>query len=96
MNVYDNGDLVRCTGTFTTAAGVVQNPAAVLCKYMTPAGTTTTLTYGVDAALVRASTGIYYVDVNANASGIWKYRFYSTGNGQAAGESSFRVRVSEF
>lgn len=96
MNAYDNGDLVRCTGTWTDAAGTAQDPTAVLFKYKTPAGVTTMLTYGVDVALVKQATGIYYVDVNANAAGVWKYRFYSTGTGQAAAEASFRVRLSEF
>jgi len=45
---------------------------------------------------VKAAVGSYYTDVVATDAGIWYYRFYSTGTGQAAGETSFRVRESSF
>lgn len=90
---YDLGDLVRITGTFTTAAGVATDPTAVLCTYTDPSGDATTLTYGTDVALVKSSTGVYYVDVNADEQGVWEYRFYATGTGQAADEGSFIVQT---
>ena len=96
MNSYDVGDVVRCSGAFANSAGAAVDPTAVLCKVRKPDGTITTLTYGVDGALVKAAVGSYYTDVNATEAGIWAYRFYSTGTGQAAGETSFRVRESSF
>ena len=96
MNSYDVGDVVRCSGAFANSAGTAVDPTAVLCKVRKPDGTITTFTYGVDAALVKAAVGSYYLDVEATAAGVWYYRFYSTGVGQAAGETSFRVRVSSF
>ena len=96
MNQYSKGDLVRCSASFATSAGVATNPTAVSFQVKTPAGTTTTYTYGTDAALVRASTGNYYVDVDAALVGTYHYRFYSTGTGQAADEGSFRVKDSNF
>ena len=78
------------------SAGAAVDPTAVLCKVRKPDGTITTLTYGVDGALVKAAVGSYYTDVVATEAGIWAYRFYSTGTGQAAGETSFRVRESSF
>jgi hypothetical protein len=96
MNSYDVGDLVRVTATFTNAAGTVADPAAVTARYRSPSGTTTTLTYGVDAELVKESTGVYHVDISASESGTWSYRFASTGSGQAANEESFFVERSEF
>jgi len=95
MNVYDKGDLVRCSGTFTTSAGVAQDPTVVKAKVKTPGGVTTTYTYGTDAALVKDSTG-YHVDVSATESGLWHYSFWSTGTGQAAEEESFYVDESRF
>ncbi len=94
-NVYDVGDLVRCTATFATS-GTNVDPSAVTFKKKTPSGTTTTLTYGTDAALVKSAVGIYYVDVSATEAGDWSYRFASTGTGQGAGESQFRVRPTLF
>ena len=96
MNSYDVGDVVRCTGAFANRSGVAVDPTAVFCKVRKPDGTITTYTFGTDAALVNAAVGSYYVDVEATAEGIWNYRFYSTGAGQAAGETAFRVRVSSF
>ncbi len=96
MNSYHVGDKVRCTGTFETAAGTDTDPSAVYCRVKTPSGTTTTYTYGVDAALVKSATGIYYVDVSITEAGTWHYRFYSTGTGQAAGEESFVAKDSFF
>lgn len=96
MNLYDVGDVVRCTGAFTNNAGVAVDPTAVFCKVRSPDGTITTYTFGADAALVRAAVGSFYLDVEATAAGIWYYRFYSTGTGQAAGETMFKVKVSGF
>lgn len=96
MASYDNGDLVRVTGTFTNTSGTKINPAAVYFKIMTPEGTVTTYQYGVDGQVVRSATGIYYCDVDANEPGTWRYRWYSTGSGQAAAEGEFTVPESRF
>jgi hypothetical protein len=93
---YELGDLVRCSGAFTNAAGTAIDPASVLFSYRRGTGTVTILTYGVDVALVKDSTGNYHVDIDANAVGLWHYRFHSTGSGQAADEHTFKVRSSNF
>jgi hypothetical protein len=93
---YDYGDAVRCSGSFTDASSVAVDPAAVFFQSKNPSGNITTLEYGVDAAVVKASVGHYYVDVNGNTPGFWFYRFYSTGSGQAADEDTFLIRSSEF
>jgi hypothetical protein len=94
-NAYDKGDLVRCTGTFATD-GVNVDPTAVLFSVKAPSGTATSYTYGTDVQLVKSAVGIYYVNVSATESGIYQYRFYSTGTGQAAAEGQFRIRASFF
>lgn len=98
VNIYDKGDLVRCTGTFTdseTPPNAV-DPTTVSFKFKNPAGSVTTYVYGVDAQLVRSGVGIYYADISLTAPGIWRYRFESTGTGQAAGEHFFEARESFF
>lgn len=82
-NRYEVGDLVRCIGTFTTAAGVAQDPSGVVFKYKDPSGNTVTLIYGVNAALLKTSTGVYYADINMDEAGFWYYHFAGTGSGQA-------------
>lgn len=95
-NVYDKGDLVRCSASFTTSAGAAVDPTVITFKFKTPGGTTTTYTYGVDAELVKDSVGNYHVDVSATASGTWFYRFEGTGDAQAADEASILIEKSEF
>ncbi len=95
-NFYDLGDVVRCTATFADDDGVVTDPTAVVAKYKEPDGTITTLTYGVDGALVKLGTGVYYFDLTPTVAGDWWYRFYATGSGQSAEEQAFRVEASQF
>jgi hypothetical protein len=95
-NEYDVGDLVRITGTFTNSAGTAVDPTVVRAQYTDPSGNTTSLLYLTDAALVKASTGVYYVDIDADESGVWLYRFYATGTGQGAEEGYFEVVGSYF
>ncbi|NJO31399.1 MAG: hypothetical protein HC874_30465 [Richelia sp. SL_2_1] len=70
------------------------DPTSVIFKYKNPNGTITVLAYGVDSALVRESTGIYYVDLDVDSSGLWFYRFEGSGTVKAASESKFTVRIS--
>lgn len=97
-NVYELGDLVTVSGAFADSTGAAVDPVAVFCSYRSPATptVTTTLTYGVDAALVKDSAGHYHANISATAVGTWHYRWYSTGTGQAADEGWFVVEESEF
>jgi len=94
--VADIGDVVRCTGRFRNAAGDLADPSVILCKIRKPGENVETLTHGVDVALVRASTGVYYTDVLCTEHGTFTYRFSGTGSVQAAGEKSFIVERSQF
>lgn len=97
MNRYQIDDDVRCQCTFTNSdTTAVVDPTAVMFQARSPAGTVTSYTYGTDAQLTRVSTGVYRATVDANAVGIWHYRFYSTGTGKAAGEGKFEVEPSVF
>ena len=95
-NVYQVGDLVRVTGTFTDGDGNAQDPDAVLCQVRDPSKTTVEYEYGADAEVVKDSTGVYHVDVDVDEAGWWAYRWYATGTGQAADEGRFRAEDSEF
>lgn len=96
MNTYDVGDLVRCEGVFTDADGDAIDPDTVTFSAKTPGGITTSYQYGVDVGLVRVEAGSYYVDVSVTAAGRWFYRWEGDGDGQAAGETYFNVRTSNF
>lgn len=94
MKTYDKGDKARVTATFTvTATGAAIDPTAVVAKVKTPAGVTATYTYGVDNALVRTGTGVFYVEVDLTAAGTWSVAFLSTGDGQAAADQPLYVKT---
>ena len=90
-NTYDLGDLIRCSGPFTNAAGAPIDPTGVNVSIREPGGTVTIYVYGTDSEVVKDSAGNYHIDVNANAPGRWYYRWWSTGTGQAADENWFQV-----
>lgn len=96
INRYDKGDKVRVSGVFTNAAGSAVDPDVVRFKYRAPGASTVTLVYGTDAALVKDSTGNYHADVDCAASGVLRYRWESTGSGQAAAEGEFVIERSAF
>jgi uncharacterized protein YfaS (alpha-2-macroglobulin family) len=97
MNKYQIGDDVRCQATFTNSdTNVPIDPTVVRFQVRPPSGAITTYTYNSDPQLTRVSTGVYRVVVDANQIGIWHYRFYSEGNGKAAGEGRFEVVPSVF
>jgi hypothetical protein len=96
MSDYQKGSDVTCSVIFRNSSGVITDPTTVTFKVKNPAGTITTYTSGVDVALVHDSTGHYHVDVDANASGTWAYRFSSIGVVKSAAEDTFTVVNSEF
>ncbi len=93
-NTYDVGDVARLSAAFTQTA-VAIDPSTVTVTYVTPSGNTTVYVYAVNAELVKASTGNYYVDVALTAAGIYRWRWVSTGTGAAASEGWLQVRQQD-
>ena len=96
--VYDIGDLVRVTVTFTNFAGAVADPTSgqVTFAYRAPGASAVNLTYPTDPALVRESTGVYHVDISITDDGKWRYRATGAGAVIAAVEGDIVVRASQF
>ncbi len=95
---FDLGTLVRVPFVFLDSSGSVVDPAVVKFEYNCVAvGLTTTFTYGADAALVKDSNGRYHADIDTNeSSGLYYYRPFSEGTGQAARVAKFYVRPKQF
>lgn len=92
-NTHDLGDLVRVSGSFRDAIlGGAIDPDVVKLSVRSPDGTVTTYTHGTDAEVVKDQVGEYHADINADQSGTCYYRWWSTGEGQAAEENRFVVR----
>ena len=89
-NKYEVGDLVRITGTFTNAAGANVDPTIVRGKYKDPSGNAAT-----ESSPTNSAVGVYYFDIDADEAGVWYYRWWSTGAGQAAAEQSFTVQAAQ-
>src|SRR5258708_4089071 len=87
------GQLVRLSCTFS-GGRTPTDPTTITTAYRDPSGAVTSLTYGVDAALKRQSTGVYYVDVSASIGGTWSHRFAGTGACESADEKTFYVKRS--
>lgn len=92
INVYDVGDLVTVSGAFTDTSDDPADPSTVSLAYTDPSGNVTTLVFGVDADVVKDSTGNYHVDVSVDEAGDWHYRWISTGTGQGAQLGQFAVK----
>jgi len=75
---------------FTDLDGDSVDPTVVKLSHRDPSLNVTHLVYGVDA-IVKETTGVYYFDIDADEAGVWYYRWWSTGTGQAATEKSFTV-----
>lgn len=96
MSVYVAGNLVRVSVQFADAQGTPVDPATVTLKVLDPAGVQTAYTFGQAVDIVKNATGQYHCDIDAAVEGNWRYRWASTGSGQAAGEGSFSVQQSPF
>lgn len=94
--VYQKGDLKRFAATFKNSSGTPTDPSAVTFKYTKPSGTTTTLTYSVDVALVKDSTGVYHVDLSLSEKGRWYYQWKGTGAVEEVEEGEFEVFSGAF
>jgi hypothetical protein len=88
--MYDVGDGIRITATFTDLSGVVADPSAVVFKVKDPKGTVTI------PSTAKDSTGTYHADLTLTRPGTWLYRWEGTGAVQAAIEGTISVKVSNF
>lgn len=96
INSYDIGQAVRISVEFTDAAGAAIDPTTVTASYWVPGLGIVTLTYGVDANVVREAVGSYYTDIDTtDAAGEWPYRWQGTGNVTVAADGVFSVADSQ-
>lgn len=97
---YLIGNMVRVSVRFRSAVdGSAVDPTTVVCKVKNPSNVEIVYTYGVDAELVKESTGNYHVDIfadMANSTNNWHYRWEGTGQNAAATEDDFAVTASSF
>lgn len=94
MSHFDLGDLMRVTATFTDENDAAVDPDTVTFSVLHDDDEAAVYVYDTDPEVVKESVGVYYVDVSLNASGYWRARVASTGDGQAAEELAVTVYSS--
>lgn len=90
--MFDIGDKIRITGTFTLA-DTNTDPTAVTLKVKDPSGSIDTYTYA-GSSVTRSAAGVYYKDISLDEAGDWYYRWIGTGTVETAEEERFAVRKS--
>ncbi len=95
INTYDIGDLTVVEANFSDAETPV-DPTTVTLRIMAPDEMTTTWVFGTNPEVTNPTVGNYRALIKLDLSGLWHYRWESTGAGQAAEEGALRVRPSIF
>lgn len=94
-NLYDVGDGPYLYGRFISKIdGTDADPSTVRLVYKKPDATIVTLTYGVDGALIKDSTGHYHAQVTLDQAGRWQYRYEGTGAVIAVGKGNFYAKAT--
>ena len=79
-NPYQLDTTVQLNGTFTEADGVtLVDPTTVTIAVQDPTGVITEYTVVTTPAVVRVSTGIYYLQIEPTISGVWIYKWQGAG-----------------
>lgn len=91
--LYDVGDSVRSTVTFsTTAVPPVNTDPTVVTVTVDPPGTgLATHAYGVDINVVRTAVGVYHFDIPLTVAGRWNVRWNGSGAIVASDTVNFLV-----
>lgn len=94
MTIYQIGQLVRLSASFTDENEAAVDPTTVTVTIVDPSGTSTPYVYGTDAEVVKDSVGNYHVDYEVDENGLWTHRWVSTGT-IAAMKAYFEVNALE-
>lgn len=97
LNEYDEGNVIRVTGTFRNAVNALADPTVIVVKYRKPNGTITTATLAA-GQVIKETLGVFYHDINTTGGpvGRWAYKFYATGAVVASGEWAFMLKQTSF
>lgn len=91
---HDVGDLPRIEAVFTDSdTGATIDPDTVTFRVRAPDGVVTDYSYPTE--VTKTAVGVYHVDIDVDQPGKWRWRVFSTGNGQTAEATEFSVRVDK-
>jgi hypothetical protein len=95
FNICEYGSVRKVAASFFDADSSRPDPIdpdQVSLTVRAPDGTETTYVYDTDEEVKRDSIGSYYAWVACDQLGVWYYRWFSDGDGEAAAERRFDVR----
>lgn len=98
MREYPFGQAVRLIASFANPLGALTDPTTVVFSYGVslvnppPDPTATNATFGVDAAVIRDSVGVFHFDFVPAVPGNYISRVVGTGFVAAAQVGAFRVK----
>lgn len=92
--ILDRGELIQTEVEFVESdGGGVVDPSSVYLSIRSPDGELVTRTYDPDSGdIIRDDVGQYHATIDADQSGLWVVRWWSSGDGQSAEERRFMVR----
>lgn len=102
MREYPFGQKVKLSASFENDSGVAADPSTITFQYgltavnPPPSPTATSAVFGVDGAVVKASTGRFSYSFLPAESGNYTARVAGTGNVAAAQVVQFRVKPYPF
>lgn len=91
---YIVGEVAHISLGVADIGGAPADPGALTLKIKAPGSAVTTLTYGVDAAIVRDGVGAFHADIGLSAAGQWAYRWELSAPNTGAAEGLFTVQKS--
>lgn len=91
LAIYDVGDTVRLTASYTDTGGSAVNPTSVKFVLRDPTGSESTRASG-STSVSNPATGSFHTDFFLTLSGTYNWRSYSTGSLNTASEDVFVVR----
>lgn len=93
---YVVGQVTILEASFVDDNGDPINPSTVKVWVKDPSDVETAYVYGVDAAVIRDSTGEYHMDYELISHGKYWWRWEADGNVDGADEDPIFVRRSQF
>lgn len=92
--IYTN-QTIRIKARVRDIDGVLTNPQSIEFELEKP-GENVYSTYNITSGIVHESTGIYYIDLDVDMVGKWKYSWFTYGNVTSSWKGFFQVEDARY
>ena len=95
-NGFIIGDTARISVALTHPdTGSAVDPGGLTLQVRAPGGSLTTLTYGIDAAMVKEAVGQFRADIDLATAGVWHWRWTASGANKGVAEGQLTAKASQ-